>query len=277
MFGHRRKNKTAGRTAEGFCQTEEAQPETDHQAQPLLEDQNVTRKILMIASNAATSPVTGWPIGFWWAELTHPWMTFNAAGYSVDIASPYGGDLLGDGYSDPEDESGYSADDLISLGFKKSPKHSALLTNTKKLSDVDWRDYDAIMIIGGQGPMVTMYNDLVLQKFFADAYEAGKVVCAICHGTCVLLKTKLSDGSLLIKGKTWTGFANSEEAFAEQAAGMKIQPFWIESEARQNVETNFIVAQRIAPFALRDGNLITGQQQHSGVAAANLMIEALGK
>jgi putative intracellular protease/amidase len=31
------------------------------------------------------------------------------------------------------------------------------------------------------------------------------------------------------------------------------------------------------PFALRDGNLITGQQQYSGAAAAELVIETLGK
>lgn len=237
----------------------------------------MSKRILFIVSNPATSPVTGWPIGFWWAELTHPWLTFTEAGYTVDIVSPDGGDLMGDGYSDPEDESGYSADDIISLGFKKSPKHVALTQNTKPLKDVDWRDYDAVMIAGGQGPMVTMIDNTALHRFFAEAYEAGKIVCAICHGTCILLKTTLSDGSLLVKGKTWTGFANAEEQYAESAAGTKIQPFWIESEAGKIEDTNFIVAQPFASFAMRDGNLITGQQQNSGVAAAKLVIEALGK
>ena len=36
----------------------------------------MTKRILMIASNPATSPVTGWPIGFWWAELTHAYEAF---------------------------------------------------------------------------------------------------------------------------------------------------------------------------------------------------------
>ncbi|MEM8983018.1 MAG: type 1 glutamine amidotransferase domain-containing protein [Pseudomonadota bacterium] len=237
----------------------------------------MSKRILMISSNPAISPVTGWPIGFWWAELTHPWLTYIEAGYDVDIVSPQGGDLVGDGYSDPEDESGYSANDLISLGFKKSPKHAEKITQTRKLSDVTWRDYDAIMIVGGQGPMVTMIDDEGLHRFFVEAYEAGKIVCAICHGTCILLKVRTSDGKRLVSGKTWTGFANSEEQFAEAAVGMKIQPFWIESEAHKIEDTNFIVAQQLAPFAVRDGNLITGQQQHSGVAAANLVIEALGK
>ena len=35
------------------------------------------------------------------------------------------------------------------------------------------------------------------------------------------LKTRLSNGDLLVKGKTWTGFANVEEAFADNFVGQK--------------------------------------------------------
>jgi putative intracellular protease/amidase len=92
----------------------------------------------------------------------------------------------------------------------------------------------------------------------------------------VLLDTRLSSGTLLVEGKTWTGFANSEERFADEYVGRKIQPFWIEDEARKLENTNFIVAGRFKSHAVRDGNLITGQQQYSGAAAARLIIEALG-
>ena len=34
------------------------------------------------------------------------------------------------------------------------------------------------------------------------------------------------------KGKTWTGFADAEEEFADKAVGMKIQPYRIETEAQ---------------------------------------------
>ena len=40
--------------------------------------------------------------------------------------------------------------------------------------------------------------------------------------------------------------------------------------------TNFIVNGMFKPFAVRDGRLITGQQQYSGAEAAKLVIEALG-
>jgi putative intracellular protease/amidase len=235
------------------------------------------KRILMIVANRGTSPTTGWPVGFWWAELTHPYWAFSEAGYEVDIVSPKGGDLIADGYSDPQDESGYSAHDIVSLGFKSSPSHAALLTGTRSIIDVNLADYDAVFVAGGQSPMVTMIDDEALHAFIASAYEAGKIVAIVCHGTCILLKTRLSSGDLLIKGKTWTGFANSEEAFADSFVGQKIQPFWIEDEARKIEGTNFVVQSMFKPFAVRDGNLITGQQQYSGAAAAELVVEALGR
>ena len=90
-------------------------------------DPSHPKKVLFIAANASISPTTGWPIGFWWAELTHPYWEFTERGYEVTIASPDGGALVPDGFSDPEDESGYSAHDVLSLGFKHSPHHAALV------------------------------------------------------------------------------------------------------------------------------------------------------
>jgi putative intracellular protease/amidase len=80
-----------------------------------------------------------------------------------------------------------------------------------------------------------------------------------------------------VEGKTWTGFADSEEEFADSFVGKRIQPFRIEEEARRLPNTNFVVHSRFKAFAVRDGNLITGQQQYSGAAAARLVIEALGQ
>jgi putative intracellular protease/amidase len=89
--------------------------------------------------------------------------------------------------------------------------------------------------------------------------------------------SRLASGALLVEGKTWTGFANSEERFADEIVGRRIQPFWIEEEARAIAGTNFVVDQRFREFAVRDGLLVTGQQQYSGAAAARLVIEALGR
>ncbi len=235
------------------------------------------RRILLVAANAAVSPVTQWPVGFWWAELTHPYWEFTEAGYTVEIRSPDGGALMADGYSDPEDVSGYSAHDILSLGFKQSPSHAALLADTPSIADVDVTAYDALFVTGGQSPMITFRGHAGMQSLVARFHEAGKVVALVCHGTCLLLETRLPNGELLVHGKTWTGFADSEEAYADGFVGMRIQPFWIETEARRIAGTNFVVDQRFRPFAVRDGRLITGQQQFSGAAAARLVIESLGR
>ncbi len=243
---------------------------------------NVTRPdrkkaILLIAANPAVSKTTGWPVGFWWAELTHPYWAFVEAGYTVEIRSPDGGALVADGYSDPEDASGYSAHDILSLGFKHSPAHAALLAETKSIDDVDVSAYDAVFVAGGQSPMVTFPGNTKLQDLLARFFEAGKVTALVCHATCALLETRLKSGDLLVKGRTWTGFADSEERYADGFVGMRIQPFWIEEAARKLPDTNFIVDQMFRDFAVRDGLLVTGQQQFSGAAAARLVIEALGR
>lgn len=234
------------------------------------------KRIAIVASNPSVSKQTGWPIGLWWAEVTHPFWEFTRQGYEVEIVSPDGGKLEGDRWSDPRDESKYSAEDLISLGFLSSPEHRRLVDNSKPLHDLKLDDFDAVLFVGGQGPMYTFYNDARVHELAAKSYEAGKITAVICHATCILLKTKLTDGKLLVNGKTWTGFANSEEQYAYEFVGQKIQPFWIEEEARKLPNTNFIVQSRFRSHAVRDGNLVTGQQQYSGAAAARLVIEALG-
>jgi putative intracellular protease/amidase len=235
------------------------------------------RRVLIVASNPAISPQTGLPVGFWWAELTHPYWEFTGRGYEVVIASPDGGALHGDSYSDPRDPSGYSAGDLLSLGFINSEPHLALIDNTPALADINPADFDAVFLAGGQGPMVTFANDHRVKRLVADSYESDQVTAAVCHATAVLLNAKRSDGRLVVEGKTWTGFANSEEDIADAAAGQQIQPFRIEDRARALAGTNFIVHGAFRPHAVRDGNLITGQQQHSGTAAARLVFEALGQ
>jgi putative intracellular protease/amidase len=234
------------------------------------------KRIVIVASNPAVSEQTGWPIGFWWAELSHPFLEFTEHGYEVDIASPEGGALQADAFSDPRDESGYSAEDLISLGFINSPTHMGLVEESKPLAEIRVDDYDGALLVGGQGPMYTFVDNERVHDLVVAFYGAGKVAAVLCHAACVLLKTRLSDGTLLVDGKAWTGFANSEERYADDSAGQRIQPFWIEDEARKLESTNFIVSGRFKPHAVRDGNLITGQQQYSGRAAARLMIEALG-
>ena len=122
-----------------------------------------------------------------------------------------------------------------------------------------------------------------LHRKFVEFFEAGKIACALCHGVAILRYAKLSNGQHLARGKTVTGFANVEEDFADNAAwemnllprDKHIMPWRIEDEMKR-IGANYIQAGLWRGFAVRDGNLITGQQNFSGTETANLLAETLG-
>jgi putative intracellular protease/amidase len=228
-----------------------------------------------VVANPTVSTTLGWPVGFWAAELTHPYYELTERGVEVTIASPDGGKVEFDGYSDPRDESKWSVEDLISMGFAHTPELMALLEDTPKLSDLDWDSYDALMIAGGQSPMFTFRDHEELKRAIAHFYEAEKPTAAYCHGTAALVDAKLSDGSYLVAGKTVTGFSNVEEDFGDAALGQAIMPWRVEDVLRER-GANYIQGGLFAAFAVRDGRLITGQQQYSSRKVAHAVIEALG-
>lgn len=231
------------------------------------------RKILYVVSNPAT--LHGFPVGFFAEELTRPFFEFVSAGYEVDVASPKGGKVEFDGFSDPENPATQYPNDLVTLGFKHHPTYGKLLEDTEAIADVNVADYDAVCVAGGGGPLITFKDDTKLHECIAKFYDDGKVVGMICHGTCLLLWTKLEDGTMLADGKTWTGYPDSEEQMMNEALGMTVNELTIESEAKKNPKTNFEAAGPLEPYAIRDGRLITAQQQHSSALFSALVIEAL--
>ena len=177
------------------------------------------KRIAIVISNPAVSTTTGWPVGFWWSELAHPYYHFRERGYAVEVFSPDGGKCEPDALSDPRDPSGYSAGDLISMGFIATPQLAALIDNTRSVAELDVDRFDAIVITGGQGPMFTYEKSKPLRETFVAFYEAGKVACALCHGVAILRYAQLSSGEWLVKGKTVTGFANVEEIMPTTPCG----------------------------------------------------------
>ena len=188
---------------------------------------NATRpkRVALVISSPAVSTTTGWPVGFWWSELTHPYLAFTEKGYEVEVFSPRGGRCEADALSDPRDPSGSSETDLVSAGFLATPRLAALVESTRPVSDLAVADFDAIVVAGGQAPMFTFEQETDLHRKFVEFYESGKVAAALCHGTAILRYARLSDGTPLAKGKTVTGFANVEEDFADNAVwDMRLLP-----------------------------------------------------
>ena len=241
------------------------------------------KRVAIVISNPAVSTTTGWPVGFWWSELTHPYFELTERGYEVEVFSPRGGACEADAMSDPRDASGYSSSDLISMGFIATERLAGLVRDTKPVSALDVAAFDAIVVAGGQAPMFTFEQETELQRKFVEFYESGKVAAALCHGTAILRFATLSNGEPLARGKTVTGFANVEEDFADHAVwGMgalsrdrHVMPWRIEDELKK-LGANYVQAGLWTGFAIRDGNLVTGQQNFSGAETARAVAEALG-
>ncbi len=245
---------------------------------------NHPKKVAIVLSNPSVSTTTGWPVGFWWSELSHPYFKLSEKGHIVDIYSYFGGKVEADAMSNPEDPSKWQAEDVISRGYLHYPEFMSLLENTKPATDIKVSEYDAIIMAGGQGPMFTLEQSPETVAKFVEFYEEGKIACALCHGVAVLKYAKLSNGEFLVTGKTVTGFANIEEDVADEAVwsmgalskGTHVMPWRIEDELTK-LGANFIQAGLWKGFAIRDGNLITGQQNFSGSETAEILIQALGE
>jgi putative intracellular protease/amidase len=232
------------------------------------------KRVLIVVANPSTNQ-HGWPVGFWAAELTHPYYELTERGIDVTIASPDGGKVLVDSLSDPRDASKWSAEDLISMGFLSTPELAAKLNDTPALSDLDMSDYDAIMVAGGQSPMFTFREHKGLGAAIRAFYEAEKPVGVYCHGLAALVDLTLKDGSYLVEGKTLTGFSDVEEDYGNRAAGVEIMPWRLEPLLKER-GANYVSAGLFKAFAIRDGRLVTGQQQYSGRKVAETIIEMLG-
>jgi putative intracellular protease/amidase len=193
----------------------------------------------------------------------------------ITIASPQGGKVEMDALSDPRDPSKWSSEDLVTMGFVNTPELMALLEDTPKLADLALEGYDAIMIAGGLAPMFSFRHDESLHAAIRHFYEAEKPTCIYCHGTAALVDLKLSDGSYLVDGKTVTGFSNVEEEYSDSFVGQRVMPFRVE-DALKARGANYVHGGLFKAFVVRDGRLITGQQQYSGRKVAQALIEALG-
>lgn len=225
------------------------------------------KKILHIVTNVERYETVDKLTGLWPGELTHAYDEFEKQGYQQDIASPKGGRTP----IDPRSLGSMAVDKSI-RARQNDKTFMDLLDNTLAIADVDWRDYDAIYYTGGHGVMWDFLNDPKLQEISRNIFEHGGVVSSVCHGFCGLLNIRLSNGSLLIDGKTITGYS----WFEEIAAGVaKYVPYNAEKIAKDNGARYVKTFLPFVPFAAADGALITGQNPFSAKPTAKKVIEFL--
>jgi putative intracellular protease/amidase len=206
-------------------------------------------KILFLISSA--------DIGFWLAELTHPYWHFTERGSEVDFASPAGGKVTWDRTSDPYAEGSWEANDLVSKGFLSDKKLVARLDATIALQDVHPETYDAVHIVGGGGAAVDLYPNDQVVRILQYFWSANKVVGAICHGSIAL-----ANNPDHAAGRRATGFSREEDSEAEKLYGVDFIPNFPQP-IMEKAGIDFV---HVEPWGVRvvvDGKLVTGQNQMS--------------
>ncbi len=221
----------------------------------------MSKKILIIVSNANAIGPHNRRTGTFLPEVAHPYAEFVRAKYQVDFAS-----LTGDS---PYLDALNLADDPDNLAFLTG-KGWASMHQAAKLYHIDVSGYDAIFIPGGLAPMVDMPENPLLKKVVAETYERNAVVGAVCHGLVALLNVKLSDGSDLVSGKRIMSFTDQEE---ENYAKADV-PFFLQS-ALTKQGAQFHAAAPWSANSLADGNLVTGQNPASAKGVGEKMVALL--
>ena len=225
-------------------------------------------KILMVLTSHDRLGDTGDKTGFWLEEFAAPYYVFKDAGAEVVLASPHGGQPPLDPKSDAAD-----AQTPATARFRADPAAIKALAGTHKLPDVVCDEFDALFYPGGHGPLWDLAENLDSIGLIESMYAAGKPVAAVCHAPAVFRRTNSPDGTPLVKGKSVTGFTNTEEA----AVGLTdIVPFLIEDMLKAN-GGQYSKKDDWQRYVITDGNLVTGQNPASSEDAARAVLALLGK
>jgi len=225
-------------------------------------------KILIVLTSHDQLGNTGKKTGFWLEEFAAPYYVLLDAGAAITLASPAGGQPPLDPKSDEP-----GAQTAATERFKSDSGAQTALANTLKLSAVSADDYDAVFYPGGHGPLWDLAEDRQSITLIETMYAAGKPVAAVCHAPAVLLRAKAPDGSPLIRGKSVTGFSNTEEDAVQLSDVVR---FMLEDELRSK-GANYSRADDWQPHAVTDGKLITGQNPASSERVAEALLELLNR
>jgi putative intracellular protease/amidase len=223
---------------------------------------STAKKVLFVITNSETA--------FWLSEVTHPYWHLTERGVTVDFASPKGGKVVYDPYSDPYFANSTEPDDLVSKGFLGEKQLAAKLDTTLKLKDVDLTRYDAIHVAGGRGATFDLYPNEDVAKALEHFWSRDKVVGAICHGAVAL--GNIPDR---VRGRQLTGYTLEGDQELQRLFG---KSFLIPHYPQTVLEETGAIYKRVGandPYVIADGKLVTGQNQQSASEYALVLLRTM--
>ncbi|QII37000.1 type 1 glutamine amidotransferase domain-containing protein [Rouxiella badensis] len=223
-------------------------------------------KLLIVLTSHDKLGDTGKKTGFWLEEFTSPYYEFLDAGADIVLASPKGGQPPLDPKRDEPD-----AQTETTERFRQDKEAQKRLAETRKLSEINADDFDAVFYPGGHGPLWDLAEDEHSIKLIEAFWRADKPVAAVCHAPGVFRHVEIDDIPL-VKDKHVTGFSNSEE---EAVQLTEVVPFLVEDDLKKN-GGEYSKAADWRPYVIVDGRLITGQNPASSAGVAQALLKMLG-
>jgi len=214
--------------------------------------------------------------GYWAEECIEPLTTLEAEGVDVTIATPSGSPPVVDERSLDPDAAG--GEERVAELREVDEEHPGL-NDPEPIAHVAADGYDAVVFPGGHGTVWDVNQDRHARQLLLDAVAGDEsVALVVCHAVGILAFTREADGTLLVEGRSVTGFPNAwEEDIVDDddvmPDGRKL-PYWVEDEvvlagadwdAELDADTSVTV----------DGDLITGRGPGSSAAAAETLLEEM--
>ncbi len=228
----------------------------------------MTSRVLFVLTNhdriGPAGDAEAEPTGFHLFEAARPWATLTAAGISVDIVTPKGGNA-------PIDPTSRDGGEAENERFLNDPSVARAISDSRALGDVQLDDYDALYFPGGYGAMWDLPGDETIAGAVRSFLESGRVVAAVCHGPAALVDARLSNGDWLVAGREVACFTDDEERANEKADDM---PFLLESRLQER-GAMLRKAANFEPSIAISGRLVTGQNPASAKAVGEAILDLL--
>ncbi len=227
-----------------------------------------TKSVLMVITSHSELGNTGRKTGFWVEEFAAPYYAFIDAGIKVTLASPAGGQPPIDPSSELED---FQTD--ATRRFDADSDTQTKLANSLILAEVQHDEFDAVFYPGGHGPLWDLTDNLTSITLIESFLGANKPIAAVCHASAAFLNIKDANGDYVVKGKTVTGFSNTEEDAVQLT---DVVPFLLEDELVARA-ARYQKGDDWGVFTLEDGLVITGQNPASSAQSAEVLISHINR